>query len=215
MAGYIASLFTILAAATVRVACATVPAVPHDMYSSSVDVLGCKINPNRIASWPMPVDCNNICVRLSYNGRSLELLCLDQSTGSYDISYDAYNYLVTGQSATVNPIYGGIVNMEVEQVPPEECLECLRVGRLPLSAPNSMNFVPACLGQPDSWVARNYLLFNIYDPVCHWGYDELYILDLVVSNQPSCPHPLGTTNGRLPDTVFNIQYGTGAVVPAL
>jgi hypothetical protein len=215
MSGYFAPLFTILAAAVVRVACQTVPAVPHDMYSSSVGVLGCKIDTNRIASWPMAVDCNNICVRLSYAGRSLELLRIDQSAGSYDISYDAYNYLVTGQSATVNPIYGGIVNMEVEQIPPEECVKYLHVSGLPLSAPNSMNFVAACLAQPDSWVARNYLLFNIYDPVCHWGYDELCTLDLAVSNQPSCPHTLGTTSGRLPDTVFNIQYGTGAVVPAL
>lgn len=29
---------------------------PHDMYSSSVGVLGCKIDTNRVAYWPQSVD---------------------------------------------------------------------------------------------------------------------------------------------------------------
>jgi hypothetical protein len=32
------------------------------MYSSSAGVLGCKVNTDRIAYWPMAVDCHNICV---------------------------------------------------------------------------------------------------------------------------------------------------------
>jgi hypothetical protein len=187
---------------------------PHDMYSSSVGVLGCKINTNRVAYWPMSVDCDNICVRVSYAGRSVELLRIDQSGGAYDISYDAYNYLVSGQSATAHPITGGAVTMEVTNIPADNCVQHLKAGVLPLSASNSMNYVASCLGQPNSWVAHNYRLFNIQDPVCHWGYDEQCSVNLAVSNQPSCPYAPGTTNGRLPDTVFNIEYGTGKVVPA-
>ncbi len=211
----LAPLLTTLASLILPITCTTLPIVPHDMYSSSVGVLGCKIDTNRYASWPEPISCDDICVRLTHAGRSLTLLRIDQSGGDYNIAYDAYNYLVTGESATVNPIYGGAVDMEFENVPAEECVQHLREGGLALSAPTSMNFVAECLAQPGSWVARNYLLFNIYDPVCHWGYDELCSLDLAVSNQPSCPHTLGTTNGRLPDTVFNVEYGTGKVVPAL
>ncbi len=208
---HIALLFTMLAA---MVAGETHGMTPHDTYSSSVGVLGCKIDTNRVAYWPMSIDCDNICVRVSYGGRSLELLRIDQSGGAYDISYDAYNYLVSGQSATTHPITGGIVDMEVEYVSADNCVKHLRAGGLALSASNSMNFVANCLGQPNSWVARNYRLFNIQDPVCHWGYDELCALNLAVSNQASCAHSLGATSGRLPDTVFNIQYGTGAVVAA-
>jgi hypothetical protein len=121
---------------------------------------------------------------------------------------------VTGKGAREAPTTGGAVNMEVTNIPASECFKYLKAGGLPLSAPNSMNYVSSCLGQPNCWVAKNYRLFNIQDPVCHWGYDKLCTLDINVSNQPTCPHPLGSTNGSLPDTVFNVQYGTGAVVPA-
>ncbi|KAK3291142.1 uncharacterized protein B0H64DRAFT_436019 [Chaetomium fimeti] len=187
---------------------------PHDMYSSSVGVLGCKINTNRVAYWPMAIDCDNICVRVSHAGRSVDLLRIDQSGGAYDISYDAYNFLVSGQSATAHPITGGAVSMNVETVPASNCVKHLKAGGLPLSASNSMNYVASCLGKPNSWVARNYRLFNIQDPPCHYGFDESCSVNLAVSNQPSCPHALGTSGPRLPDTVFNIQYGTGAVVAA-
>ncbi|AEO60070.1 hypothetical protein MYCTH_56270 [Thermothelomyces thermophilus ATCC 42464] len=187
---------------------------PHDMYSSSVGVLGCKIDTNRVAYWPMAVDCDNICVRVTYNGRSVDLLRIDQSGGAYDISYDAWAYLQTGQSAAQNPITGGAVNMQIETVSADNCLKHLKTGGLPLSASNSINYVASCLGQPNSWVAQHYQLFNIQDPVCHWGWDEQCSLNLAVSNQPTCPHQLGTTNGRLPDSVFNIQYGTGKTVAA-
>ncbi|KAL2151439.1 hypothetical protein VTH82DRAFT_6537 [Thermothelomyces myriococcoides] len=187
---------------------------PHDAYSSSIGVLGCKIDTNRVAYWPMAVDCNNICVRVTYNGRSVELLRIDQSGGAYDISYDAWAYLQTGQSAAENPITGGAIDMEVEIVSPDDCLQYLETGGLPLSASNSMNYIASCLAQPDSWVAQHYQLFNIQDPVCHWGWDEECGIDFAISNQPSCPHQLGTTDGRLPDSVFNIRYGTGESVPA-
>ncbi|KAH0006683.1 hypothetical protein KCU78_g12180, partial [Aureobasidium melanogenum] len=33
----------------------TISATPHVEYSSSIGVLGCKINTNRVAYWPMSV----------------------------------------------------------------------------------------------------------------------------------------------------------------
>lgn len=188
---------------------------PHEQYSSSIGVLGCKIDTNRVAYWPQSVGCDDICVRVSYGGRSVDLLRIDQSGGAYDISYDAYNYLVSGQSALTNPITGGGINMDVQSLPAGNCAKYFRAGgKLALSASNSMNYVASCLQQPNSFVARNHVLLNIQDPVCHWGWDEVCSLNLTTSNQPSCPHGLGATNERLPDTVFNIIYGTGARVGA-
>ncbi|KAK4135144.1 hypothetical protein BT67DRAFT_495781 [Trichocladium antarcticum] len=207
------SVFLLAAAATLAAA-ETRGITPHEQYSSSVGVLGCKIDTNRVAYWPGSVDCDNICVRVSYGGRSVDLLRIDQSGGASDISYDAYNFLVTGRSARDGPITGGAVSMEVQDVPADNCAKLIRSAGLPLSASNSMNYVAACLAQPNSWVARHHQLFNIQDPLCHWGYDEVCTLDLAISNQPSCPHQLGTTNGRLPDTVYNIEYGTGARIAA-
>lgn len=89
---------------------------PHDMYSSSVGALGCKLNTNRVAYWPSPVDCDNICVKLTYDERSLYLLKIDQSAGAYDVSYDAWNYLAFGEATTVNPHMGGAISMIYEFV---------------------------------------------------------------------------------------------------
>lgn len=202
--------------ATTLVAADRLAITPHDSYSSSIGVLGCKINTDRVAYWPMAVDCDDICVRVSHGGRSVDLLRIDQSTGAHDISYDAWNYLVTGRGAAEGAATGGPVEMEVQRIPADNCLRHIRTGNggLPLSAPNSINFLAACLARPDSWVARRHRLFNIQDPVCHWGHDEVCRLDLAASNQPSCPHPLGSSGERLPDTVFNLEYGTGRRVPA-
>jgi hypothetical protein len=95
----------------------------------------------------------------------------------------------------------------------DSCLKNIKSAGLPLSASKSMNYISSCLAHPNSWVAKHYQRFNIQDPVCHWGYDEVCSLNLAVSSQPSCPHQLGATNVRLPDTVY-IQYRTGARIPA-
>lgn len=209
---FILSTFLLVLSAT-QVAAETQGITLHEQYSSSIGVLGCKINIHRVAYWPMSPSCDNICVRVSYNGRSVDLLRIDQSGGAYDISYDAYNYLMTGQSAKDHPITGGAISMDIQTVSVENCLGNMNGGKLTLSAPNSMNFVFNCVtNQPNRWVAHKYQLFNIQDPVCHYGDDEVCSLNLATSNQPSCHHQL-STGGRLPDTVFNIRYGTGKVVP--
>jgi hypothetical protein len=115
-------MFTFFTAIVAASAAATVGAVtsrrgqwasitPHDKYSSSVGVLGCKIDNNNVAYWPSPVDCDKICVKVTNGGRSRHLLKIDQSGGAYDISYDAWNYLAYGKSATEEPLLGGGVEM--------------------------------------------------------------------------------------------------------
>lgn len=189
---------------------------PHDRYSSSVGVLGCKINTNRVAYWPMSVGCDNLCVRVSANGRSVTLLRIDQSGGAYDISYDAWNYLLTGQGAQENPQYGGGIAATWEEVAMSECSDLLSGagGKLGLTAANSMNFVSSC--SSSTWVGQNYALYNIINPVCTYGYDEICTLPPPeVSNQPTCPHTLGLTTPLTTQPVWNIDYGTGQLSLAL
>ncbi|KFA81566.1 hypothetical protein S40288_07766 [Stachybotrys chartarum IBT 40288] len=189
---------------------------PHDSYSSSVGVLGCKINTNRVAYWPGSVDCTNICVRLSHQGRRVNLLRIDQSGGAYDVSYDAWNYLYTGHSATDQPAAGGAVEMQFENLDASGCADLIhtRGHRLPLSAANSMNFLASCLDQEDSWVARHYVLYNVLDAVCSLGRDERCELDWPNANQPSCPSTLGEQVVLDDAPVYNIRYPTGETVVA-
>ncbi|KEY72177.1 hypothetical protein S7711_00185 [Stachybotrys chartarum IBT 7711] len=218
----LANALTIFTAAAAVVNAASIPLVrrsgsasvtPHDKYSSSIGVPGCKINTNRVAYWPMGVDCNNICVKLSHGGRSVHLLKIDTSGGAYDVSYDAWNYLGFGKSATEDPQMGGGIGMNYEFVDNSECAHLLDDGKLPLSAANSMNYVASCISEPNSWVAKNHKLLNIMDPLCKWGRDEECHLDLSVSNQPSCPSGLGKQE-KLSMTVKDIAYGSGKVVAA-
>ncbi|KAK1585871.1 uncharacterized protein LY79DRAFT_258120 [Colletotrichum navitas] len=203
------------------VADGTVWATPHDSYSSSVGVLGCKINTDRVAYWPGSVDCNNLCISLSYddgktNKRTVKLLRIDQSQGAHDISYDAWNYLYTGNSAKELPVAGGPLAMEYAELPADECRSLLRTKdkKLALSASNSMNFLASCLAQPDSWVAKNYALYNMLDSICSWGYDEVCKLDWPAANQPTCKHSLGMPVELKDDPVYNVQYPSGDVVVA-
>ncbi|KAK0710234.1 hypothetical protein B0T26DRAFT_743350 [Lasiosphaeria miniovina] len=181
--------------------------------AGSASAIGISIDTNRVAYWPMAVDCNNICVRVSYSGRSLNLLRVDQSGGAYDISYDAWNTLVSGQPATVHPVTGGSVAMDYDTVPADQCASLLHTGALPLSAANSMNFLFGCLARPSSWVANHYQLYNIANADCTFGHDEQCTLPSG-QNQATCPHQLGATSPLVGDTVYNVQYGTGALIPA-
>ncbi|KAL2759781.1 hypothetical protein ACRALDRAFT_1060222 [Sodiomyces alcalophilus JCM 7366] len=193
----------------------TIWATPHEQYSSSVGVLGCKINTNRVAYWPASVDCSNVCVELSYAGRAVKLLRIDQSEGAYDVSYDAWNYLYTGESARENPATGGPVEMQYRNLSASACADLLDDGALPLSAPNSMNFLASCLDRPGgSWVADNYVLYNVLDSICSLGRVEECTIDWPAANQPDCPSMLGEPVELTSAPVHNIQYGTGELVLA-
>lgn len=209
-------LFTWLLLALCASADGTVWATPHDSYSSSVGVLGCKIDTDRIAYWPGSVDCNNLCISLSYGGRTLKLLRIDQSGGAHDISYDAWNYLYTGYSATSHPTAGGGIPMEYAELDASECASLIQTdgNKLPLSAANSMNFLASCLDQADSWVGKNYVLYNILDSICSWGRDEKCSLNYPAENQPKCPNALGAPVTLTTAPVYNIQYPSGKKVLA-
>ncbi|KAK0387100.1 hypothetical protein NLU13_5413 [Sarocladium strictum] len=194
----------------------TVWVTPHDSYSSSVGVLGCKIDTNRVAYWPQSVDCNNICVALRYQDREVKLLRIDQSQGAHDVSYDAWNYLYTGYSATKHPTAGGAIEMQFENLDASECDDLINTkgSKLPFSAANSMNFIASCLEQKDSWVGENYVLYNIIDSICTMGFDETCELDFPAMNQPTCPHTLGDQARLTSQPVYNILYPTGEKVKA-
>lgn len=195
----------------------TISVTPHDIYSSSVGVLGCKIDTNRVAYWPSAVDCDKICVRVSANGRSVHLLKVDTSGGAYDIAYDAYNYLVTGKSAVEYPIMGGGISATYEDVGMGECNDLLSTEdkTLAFTAANSMSFVTSCK-KTGSWVGNNFSLFNIANSACTLGVNErCQYPDLNFSNQPICPHLLGLQTSMVDSANKNIAYGTGIITKAL
>lgn len=188
---------------------------PHDQFSSSVGVLGCKINPNRVAYWPSFPSCESNCVKVSANGRSVTLLHIDQSGGAYDISYEAWTYLKTGEDAQTNPAVGGPFPATYEAVDMSQCQDIIKPeanGKLGFTAANSMNFIAGC--GADSWIGQNHALYNVANSACTLGADELCSLDMSVSNQPSCPSGLGCQTPLKGHEVWNVMYGTGKLQAA-
>lgn len=208
-----------IAATTLAMASAAIATgvsiTPHDMFSSSIGVLGCHIDTNRVAYWPMQPDCNNLCKKVTANGRTVHLLQIDTSGGAYDISYDAWNFLNVGASATEQPTMGGGIPAEWEDAPMSACADLIKTpdGKLPLMAANSINTYVSC--PAGSWLHDNSALYNIQNSACTLGYNEVCTLDLAVSNQPSCPHMLGAQNPLSGLPVTNIAYGTGASAVAV
>ncbi|KAM0720300.1 hypothetical protein Q7P37_004436 [Cladosporium fusiforme] len=190
---------------------------PHDKFSSSVGVLGCKIDTNRVAYWPSAVSCDDVCVKVSHAGRDVHLLKIDTSGGAYDISYDAWNYLKTGKGAQENPNEGGGIDATYEDVPMSECEHLLKTDdkTLAFTAANSMNFVSSCKESSDSWIGNNFSLYNIGNSACTVGKDEkCEYPDLSQGNQPTCPSQLGAP-GTMKPSVKDIAYGTGEISMAL
>jgi hypothetical protein len=146
-------------------------------------------------------------VKVSANGRSVNLLHIDTSGGAYDISYDAWNYLYTGYNATVSPAAGGGFDASYEHIPMSECTDLLNNGTLPLMAANSMNFFVGC--GPNTWVGQNAELWNIQNSACTLGHDEECTLDLSVSNQARCQHGLGSIDKLEGMPVVDIEFMTG------
>jgi pyrrolidone-carboxylate peptidase len=103
---------------------------------------------------------------VSANGRSVNLLKIDHSGGAHDISYDAYNVLVNGQSARDAPVQGGGIAATWENVPMSECMALIKEpsGKLAFAGPNSMNTISSC--PAGTWVGDNHALYNIMDMQC-------------------------------------------------
>lgn len=146
----------------------------------------------------------------------MHLLRVDQSQGAHDVSYDAWNYLWTGKSATDEPVAGGAVEMTYKNVSASKCSDLIdtKGSKLPLSAANSMNFLASCIDQGDTWVADNYVLYNILDSICTMGYDEKCELDYPAQNQATCEHTMGEPHELKDAPVYNIMYPSGEKVRA-
>jgi len=188
----------------------SISVTPHAQYSSAIGVLGCKIDTNRVAYWPGTPGCDSMCVKVSANGRSVNLLWIDSSGGAHDISYDAWNYLSTGKSATEDPTMGGGISATYETLDMSECADNINSpdGKLAFEAANSVNYVVSC--SSNSWFSSNHALYNIADSTCNYGVNDVCTLDLSVSNQPSCAgSTLGDMSPLTSLPVWNIDYGTG------
>jgi hypothetical protein len=211
----LSSIATILIASTTAASAGALPkrglsayVTGHDSYSSSIGIVGAKINTNRVAYWPTEPDCDKFCLKVSHEGRSLHLLHIDHSGEAHDISYDAWNYLTFGKYAKEEPHYGGGTTMDYEYVPAEECKDLLHNGKLPFIA-GSPNQVFVCKKPENlnSYTAKNYELFNLNTQSSNTGWDEECILE-PGANQAKCPHPpdLNRPSGL---KVVNIAAGTG------
>ena len=86
---YIASVIA-LAAAVAAQAPQSVSVTPHEQFSSSIGVLGCMIDTNRVAYFPSFPDCTNMCLKVTSGANSLNLLHIDESGGAFDISCASY-----------------------------------------------------------------------------------------------------------------------------
>lgn len=187
---------------------------PHDHYSSSVGVLGCKVDTNHFAYWPEAISCNDFCMEVSYEGRSALFMHLDNSAGAHDVSFENWNYLETGYPASekthIKP--SGGFKATYKSVDPNRCRGLMKTGKLPLSAATSINFLANCvLNEPNSWVAQNYELWNIYDSQCNLGKNELCTPPDLKNgfNQATCAHQLGNQEKLEGQDVYNILYPSG------
>lgn len=169
----------------------TVYATPHSQFSSSIGVLGCKVDTNRIAYWPVWPDCTNMCLKLTFGSRSRTVLHIDTSGGAHDISFDTFQYLVFDSSATASPAILDAeagANIDYEVVDMAQCADIITsdTGKLAFIA-NSPNQVDSCIASdPSSWLAQNYELRNVLSSTCQYGIDEVCTLD-DTTGTASCP----------------------------
>lgn len=193
---------------------------PHDRYSSSVGVLGCKVDINHMAYWPEAIGCDDICIEVTAFDRTVTLLRVDNSVGAHDISFNSWNYLETGHPATekdqIKP--SGGFTASYKTVDPNNCRQFINgtaSGKLPFSAATSINYISNCvLNAPNSWVAKNFELWNIYDSQCNLGYNEICETPDFKSgfNQAQCPHILGSQDPLVGQDVWDISYPSGDFV---
>lgn len=192
-----------------------IKATAHVQYASSIGVLGCKgVDLSRIAFFPGTPGCDDFCVRVTYEGRSLNLLRVDSSgsapspdnSGTFDMSCQAYDYLVHGTDNKNSCKTGDRTPMSYETVDPRECKHLLQDGVLPISAP-SPNYFVECANSPTFKDGGLKLaLFNINDSRCEHGIDEECSWSGV--GDPKCPSGLGTGSQRNPGLqISDPSYG--------
>lgn len=174
----------------------SVRVTPHDSFSSTIGVHGCKVDVNRMAYWPDWPDCTGMCIKLTFGSRSRTVLHLDVSGGAHDISFDTYQYLAYGTSATSSPAFlnsagDGALAVDYEVVDMSQCKDIIKsdTGKLSFIA-SSPNQVNKCVGEGKNWVAENYELRNIRESQCQSGIDEVCTLDAVTGTS-KCPSGAG------------------------
>lgn len=164
----------------------TVSVTPHIGYGSSVGVLGCHIDVNHVAYWPMKVDCNNLCVKLTHGTKSTYVLRIDSSTGAHDISSTAFNELI-GLKDSAGEL------MQWEDVDMSKCSHLLlpsAKGKLPFTAWNP-NLPADCVAKAreegkSNWVSQHYRLKNFGTAQCTNGLEEDCQYD-ETAQLPKCP----------------------------
>ncbi|KAK3948038.1 hypothetical protein QBC32DRAFT_373873 [Pseudoneurospora amorphoporcata] len=180
---------------------------PHDLYSSSVGVLGCKVNVNHMAYWPEAIGCDDICVEVTNPKNGL---------------FNNWNYLETGHPATEKDqiVPSGGFTANYKTVDPNNCRQFINgtaSGKIPFSAATSINYISNCvLNAPNSFVAKNFELWNVYDSQCNLGYNEICETpDFKAGfNQAKCPHTLGSQDKLVGQDVWNIRYPSGTFTEA-
>jgi len=185
---------------------------PHQQFSSSMGVLGCMINTDRVAYFPTEPTYDDICIKLTLNGRSVNLLKIDHSEGAHDISYDAFVYLTTGGTGLGNPGHidptpGG---SWVAQ-PLSECADLIHTAdkKIPLIAASPNFYFSVTPAQQASFE-----FWNIVNSQCTYGYDEKCYLP-TGANQLTCPHITGAQPPLTTMPVYNIDVATGKKVLAV
>jgi hypothetical protein len=193
----------------------------HVEYSSSTGVIGCLIDTNRVAYWPGVPPCDDPCIRLAApNGRTIHVLHIDQSQGSFDISMDAFKTLKYGpgwRSINTQPEskWDGV---QYEYVSMKECAGILPNGTLPVVAKSPNKYIECARSEPQSFWATSTQLYDIDDPGCLRGLMQTCeLLDL--DEMPKCEN--GNMAGfsiQAPltgvDTVVDIT-ASGESVPAI
>ncbi|KAG9202703.1 hypothetical protein G6514_003955 [Epicoccum nigrum] len=204
-----------------RATSGTIALDSHVEYSSSMGVIGCLVNTNRIAYFPMTPPCSNPCIKLTApNGKSINVLHIDQSGGSYDISMDAYKTLKYGAGwASINALpeakWDGV---KYEYVPMDQCKDILPEGKLPVLAKSPNKYVECAASEPQSFWAKNTQFYDIDDTRCLRGVMQKCEM-VPPNNTPTCANgKMAGMSGQMPlsgiDTVVDVT-ADGKKVPAV
>lgn len=204
-----------------RATSGTIALDSHVEYSSSMGVIGCLINTNRVAYFPTTPPCSNPCIKLTApNGNTINVLHIDQSGGSYDISMDAYKTLKYGadwksMNALPEAKWDGVT---YEYVFMDQCADILPQGTLPVLAKSPNKYVSCAASEPQSFWATHTQFYDVDDARCLRG--VMQTCEMVPpNNTPTCANgKMAGMSGHMPltgvDTVVDVT-AAGEQVPAI
>ncbi|RDA92099.1 hypothetical protein CP533_6083 [Ophiocordyceps camponoti-saundersi (nom. inval.)] len=182
----------------------------HDKYASSIGVLGCKgVNLARVAFFPGTPGCDDFCVEVKHKDRSVYLLRIDSSGNptTFDISCQAYDYLVHGTESKNSCKTADRTPMTYETVDPEKCKGLLAGGELPISAPNPNYYTQCANSSTFKKGGLSLALYNINDSRCQYGIDEKCTWSNPSVGVPECKSGLGKGNTSPLQQITDPSYG--------